>query len=203
MLDSRRRLWVSRYAVPLALTLAVIASSFGCGGGGGDNSPTPLAPVLDSIPSAWAGVWVTRTIVTVCNTSEALLDTTLTDTLCAGTSVANLLDLGDSTFCSDAVLRGDDRSVSYSCSESFVEEGCTGVFKIAVTTTIDAANNTSSTHGTLKLDFTPNSTSCPDLCLAITQSGNRVSGPPASCPSTLHSLRRAFESQALPHPGRR
>jgi hypothetical protein len=166
----------------VALLIATALAVAGCGKDD-DKGGGPTAPVLTTIPSSWEGVWSVRTIITICNTSSAIADTTITATLCGGTPVSELIGLGEG-FCSNAVVRGTETTMSFSCSEAFSEEGCTGTFSLTLNGTVNPTAGTSITTGRLTLDSNPNTSECVDVCLSITQTGTRLPDDPV-CPLTV------------------
>jgi hypothetical protein len=191
---SRQSLLVTSLPVAVLLAIALIGST-GCSKKSkGGNTPT--APVINAIPAGWEGVWSVRTIVRLCNTSLALLDTTIVDTLCAGTPVNEVVDLSELGLCKGSEVHGNDTSMSFSCNDSFDEGGCTGTFSLTLNGTINPTAGTSATTGRLSVNATPETGECQDVCLDLTQTGTRLGQDPG-CPVTAHALRRVLASPAL------
>lgn len=178
----------------LALLVAALGGSLACGSKSKSN--TPLAPILETVPAAWEGIWSVRTIVRVCNTTAAVLDSTIVDTLCAGGTISDVFanDLG---FCDGAVVRGDDTRMSFSCSDVFDDPTCPGSFSLTLNSTVNPTNGTAVTTGRIAINFTPDTPSCPDLCLDVTQTATRLNPDPPTCVTAAHSLRRALASPAV------
>ena len=185
---------------PVVLVVGLVLGA-GCGGGGSKKTVAPQP--ITTIPAGWGGVWSVRTQVGVCNTTSVLFDSTLVDTLCPGTSIGDLIGLGDG-LCANASLTGTGNTVSYSCTDTLSVQGCSGTLSVGVTATVNPTAGTSSGSGRIQFTAQPATSGCSDFCIDITQAGTRIAPTPAQCSPTLWGFFRAVRlSRAGWGPARR
>jgi hypothetical protein len=175
-------------AAALLLVLVAAALVAGCDDDGGGG---PVAPLITQVPESWRGVWSVQLRGVFCNTAIVLLDTTVTQDICPGDSLSLPFDLGGS-LCADGSLRATETSIQFTCDGPYQQVGCTGTMAMNLTISIAPAAGTMQGQGQAYVDFS----NCPDLCLDLVITGNRIPGDPTcAAPKTesplLAALRRA------------